>query len=131
MADRQGTETFDAIIIGSGQGGTPLAITLAKKGWNVALVEREFVGGSCVNYGCTPTKTMVASARAAYLARRGNDYGVHHGEITVDMKIVRERKRGVVTRWRSGEMKRIEGSDNLALIRGCLLSSSSSPAFWR
>ncbi len=118
MADRQETGTFDAIIIGSGQGGTPLAITLAKIGWNVALVEREFVGGSCVNYGCTPTKTMAASARAAYLARRGDDYGVRHGEITVDMKIVRERKRGVVTKWRSGEMKRIEGTDNLTLIRG-------------
>ncbi len=84
---------YDAIIIGSGQAGTPLASALAQAGRKTALIERVHVGGTCVNEGCTPTKTMVASARVAYLARRGADYGVRTGEITVDMgKAARVRK---------------------------------------
>ncbi len=67
---------YDGIVIGSGQAGGPLATTLARAGWKMALIEREHVGGTCVNDGCTPTKTMVASARIAYLARRAADYGV-------------------------------------------------------
>lgn len=70
-------QQYDAIIIGSGQGGGPLASALARAGSRVAIIEREHVGGTCINEGCTPTKTMVASARVAYLARRGGDYGVH------------------------------------------------------
>ena len=61
---------YDAIVIGSGQGGKPLAVALAKAGWKTALIEREYIGGTCVNVGCTPTKTMFNSARVAYLARR-------------------------------------------------------------
>ena len=83
-------EKCDAIIIGSGQGGGPLATTLAKAGWKEALIEREYVGGTCVNRGCTPTKTMVASARVAYLTRRAADYGVQTGPIAIDMKKVRQ-----------------------------------------
>ncbi|MEE9155062.1 MAG: FAD-dependent oxidoreductase, partial [Gemmatimonadota bacterium] len=72
-------ERYDAIVIGTGQGGGPLAGRMADAGWNVAVIEREQVGGTCVNRGCTPTKTMIASARVAYLARRGADYGVKTG----------------------------------------------------
>src|SRR5262245_37844962 len=89
-------EAYDAIVIGSGQGGTPLARALAKAGWRTAMIEREFVGGTCINFGCTPTKTMYNSARVAYLARRAADYGVHAGSIAVNMAEVRARKDGVV-----------------------------------
>ena len=79
-----GTQRYDAIVIGSGQAGTPLAKAMAGAGRKTALIEREHVGGTCINEGCTPTKTMVASARAAYLARRGGDYGVRTGAVGVD-----------------------------------------------
>jgi len=84
---------YDTIVIGSGQAGTPLSQALAAAGMRTALVEREHVGGTCINEGCTPTKTMVASGRVAYLARRGADYGVRTGPIRVDMLRVRKRKR--------------------------------------
>ncbi len=93
---------MDAIIIGSGQGGGPLAGALARAGQSVALIEAEAVGGTCVNRGCTPTKTMVASARIAYLARRAADYGVECGPVRVDMGVVRMRKRAIVEQFRSG-----------------------------
>ena len=109
---------YQAIVIGSGQGGTPLCQALAKAGWRTALVEREYVGGTCVNVGCTPTKTMVASGRVAYLAHRGTDYGVHAGPITIDMKRVRRRKRDIVKTFRDGNQKRIEHTENLDLIFG-------------
>src|SRR5205807_854287 len=96
------TEQFDAIIVGSGQGGKPLCLSLAGAGWKTALLERQFIGGTCVNYGCTPTKTMVASARVAYLARRGADYGVQDGSVRVDLAKVRQRKRSIVESFRSG-----------------------------
>jgi len=81
-------EAFDVVILGTGQAGKPLALALANAGWKTAIVERDLVGGTCINYGCTPTKTMVASARVAYLARRGADYGVNAGPISVDMSRV-------------------------------------------
>lgn len=74
----------DAVVIGSGQGGNPLAMALAKAGWKTAMVEREHVGGTCINVGCTPTKTMVASARAAYVTRRASDFGVDAGPVAVE-----------------------------------------------
>lgn len=85
--------TYDAIVIGTSQGGRFLPIALAKAGRNVALIERGPLGGVCVNVGCTPTKTMVASARVAYLARRGVEYGVHTGPISVDLQAVRAQTR--------------------------------------
>jgi pyruvate/2-oxoglutarate dehydrogenase complex dihydrolipoamide dehydrogenase (E3) component len=111
-------ERLDAIVIGSGQGGGPLTGQLARAGWRVALIEREHVGGTCVNVGCTPTKTMVASARVAYLARRASDYGVRTGPVTVDQTRVRQRKRDIVTTWREGSRKGLERWDSLELIMG-------------
>jgi pyruvate/2-oxoglutarate dehydrogenase complex dihydrolipoamide dehydrogenase (E3) component len=110
-------EKFDAIIIGSGQGGNPLAGALEAAGRKTALIERQDVGGTCVNRGCTPTKTMVASARVAYLARRGADYGVHTGPVTVDLARVRERKRAIVVAGREGGEKRLQKA-HVELIRG-------------
>src|SRR5919201_3195806 len=96
------SKTYDAVVIGSGQGGTPLSMALAQAGMRTALIEREHVGGKCVNEGCTPTKTMVASGRVAYLARRAADYGVITGPVSVDMGKVRQRKRDIVDSFRSG-----------------------------
>jgi pyruvate/2-oxoglutarate dehydrogenase complex dihydrolipoamide dehydrogenase (E3) component len=109
---------YDAIIIGTGQSGKPLATTLARAGWKVAAIEREHVGGTCVNVGCTPTKTMVASARVAYLARRATDYGVDAGPVAVEMRRVLERKRGVVERFRGYGQRTLEKTANLELIFG-------------
>lgn len=110
-------EAFDAIIIGSGQGATPLAIALAHSGKRTALVEREYVGGTCINVGCTPTKTMVASARVAYLAGRAAEYGVETGPASVDLRRVIERKRKIVDSFRhSGEHRLLKAG--IDLIRG-------------
>src|SRR6202047_1266450 len=109
-------DEYQAVVIGSGQGGTPLCKALAKAGMRTALVEREHVGGTCVNVGCTPTKTMVASARVAYLARRATDYGVHCGPVTVDMAQVRRRKQAIVDDFRTGGQRRLEKADNVDLI---------------
>ena len=111
------TENFDAIIIGSGQGGNPLAGALTDAGKKTALVERQDVGGTCINRGCTPTKTMVASARVAYLARRAADYGVDVGRIAIDMNRVRERKRGIVSQFRESREKWLD-KEHIELIRG-------------
>jgi len=109
---------YDAIIIGTGQSGKPLAITLARAGWKIAVIEREHVGGTCINVGCTPTKTLVASARVAYLARRARDYGVEAGAVKVDMKRVYERKRAMVERFRGNGQKTLETTPNLELVFG-------------
>ena len=112
------TIRYDAIIIGAGQAGGPLAGEFARAGWKTALVEREHVGGTCVNEGCTPTKTMVASARVAYLARRAADYGVETGPVTIDMRKVRQRKRDIVESFRGGSRRRIESTEGLDLMMG-------------
>jgi pyruvate/2-oxoglutarate dehydrogenase complex dihydrolipoamide dehydrogenase (E3) component len=111
-------ETYDAIILGAGQSGDPLARAWAKAGRRVALVERDAVGGTCVNRGCTPSKTMIASARVAYLARRGADYGVETGPVTVDISKVRQRKRDIVTDFRQGDEKKLAEADGIDLIHG-------------
>lgn len=112
------SDQFQAIVIGSGQGGNPLCIALAKAGLRTALIERKHVGGTCINEGCTPTKTMVASARVAYLAIRGADYGVHTGDIRVDLERVRKRKRDIVDAFRTRNEAGIEHTPNLELIFG-------------
>jgi pyruvate/2-oxoglutarate dehydrogenase complex dihydrolipoamide dehydrogenase (E3) component len=112
------TRYYDAIVIGAGQAGGPLSTELARAGWKTALIEREHVGGTCINEGCTPTKTMVASARVAYLARRGADYGVQTGPVTVDMTKVRQRKRDIVDSFRNGSQRRIESTKGVDLLMG-------------
>ena len=109
---------FNAVVIGSGQGGNPLALALAKAGKRTALIERKHVGGTCINEGCTPTKTMVASGRVAYLTRRAADYGVNTGPISIDLLKVRQRKRDIVASFRDGAEARIRQAENLELILG-------------
>ncbi|MGA7616789.1 MAG: mercuric reductase [Thermoanaerobaculia bacterium] len=112
------TEERDAVIIGTGQAGKPLAVALARAGWSVAVIERDAVGGSCVNFGCTPTKTMVASARVAHLARRAADYGISTGPVAVDLAAIRLRKERVVTSFRDGIERSLETTPGVELIRG-------------
>lgn len=140
-APEKEVKKFDAVVIGSGQCGTPLASALAQAGRKTALIEKTHVGGCCVNEGCTPTKTMIASGRVAHLARRAADYGVwnvttqnldkghkvfHSKEdgdwekmnVAVDMQKVRQRKRDIVNSFRGGSEKRISSQENLELITG-------------
>src|SRR6266542_2622538 len=93
---------YDAIVIGSGQAGNPLSQKLADHGWTVALIEKDHLGGTCINTGCTPTKTMVASAQVAHYARRAANWGVHAEAVHVDMASVVARKDRIVAQWRSG-----------------------------
>jgi len=119
MAPTSGApERYDAIIIGTGQAGKPLAVALAEAGWKTAIIERKHVGGTCINVGCTPTKTMVASARVAYLARRGADYGVHTNSVRVNVAEVRQRKQAIVDSFRNGSQRHLQNTKNLELIFG-------------
>ncbi len=111
-------DEFDAIIVGTGQGGKPLAIALGTAGYRTAVIEENYVGGSCINYGCTPTKTMVASARIAYQARRAGEYGVNTGKVSVDMKKVWRRKEEIIKSWRDHGRESLEQSDNVELVFG-------------
>ncbi|MCK5412699.1 MAG: FAD-dependent oxidoreductase, partial [Gemmatimonadetes bacterium] len=111
-------DRYDAIVIGTGQGGKPLAQAFARAGRPVAIIEREHVGGSCVNVGCTPTKTMVASARVAYLARRAAEFGVRTGPVSVDQTVVRKRKRDIVESFSGGNRRGLESTDGLDLVMG-------------
>jgi pyruvate/2-oxoglutarate dehydrogenase complex dihydrolipoamide dehydrogenase (E3) component len=112
-------ETFDAIVIGTGQAGPSLASRLARAGMRVAVVERGRFGGTCVNTGCIPTKTLVASARAAHVARRAGDFGVEiDGRIAVDMRKVKARKDAVVGAFRGGVETWLKGLDNVTVVEG-------------
>ena len=118
---------YDAIVIGSGQGGTPLSTAFAQAKKKTALIESSHIGGCCINEGCTPTKTMIASGRVAYLARRGPDYGVHMStggigsgpvnEVQVSMEKVRQRKRDIVDSFRSGSERRLRDA-GVDVVRG-------------
>ena len=99
---------FDAIIIGTGQAGPSLAARFANAGKTVAIIERHKFGGTCVNTGCIPTKTLVASAYAVHVARRGDDYGFLAGDVRVDMKRVKARKDAVSGRSNKGALRRLE-----------------------
>ncbi|HET9066070.1 MAG TPA: mercuric reductase [Gemmatimonadales bacterium] len=110
-------EHYDLVVIGSGQAGNPLATAFADAGQRVAVIEREHVGGTCVNEGCTPTKTLIASGRVAHLARRAHDYGIGTGQVTVDMPAVRARKRKVVESFRSGSENGLDRA-GVTLIAG-------------
>lgn len=109
---------YDAIVIGSGQAGSPLCKRLAKAGKKTALIEKRFIGGTCVNDGCTPTKAMVASAKAAYLAKRCDNLGVHIDSYHIDMKQIKRRKDEIVRHSRFGSQKAMEQTENLDLIFG-------------
>lgn len=109
---------FDALIIGSGQGGTPLAKKLAKNGWKTALVEKNKVGGTCVNVGCTPTKTMIASAKTAYTVKGSAKYGILTDGFRVDMNVIHSRTDKVVESFRNGSQNGLEKTENLELIFG-------------
>jgi pyruvate/2-oxoglutarate dehydrogenase complex dihydrolipoamide dehydrogenase (E3) component len=111
-------KTFDAIVIGSGQAGGPLAKKLALSGKKTALIERRYVGGTCVNDGCTPTKTWVASAKAAYVASKSHDLGVDIKSFKVNMGQIQKRKDDVVSLFRNGSQKGIETTKGLSLIFG-------------
>lgn len=111
-------ETFDAIIVGAGQAGPALAARCSREGLRVAMIEREHFGGTCVNTGCTPTKTLVASARAMQLARRGADFGFESGPLRVDMARVKARKDAVVMAGRKGVEKWMRGLERAEVITG-------------
>ena len=110
---------YDAIVIGTGQAGPSLAARMHREGMQVAIIERKSVGGTCVNVGCIPTKTLVASARAAYMARRASDFGVVvDGDVRVDMKRVKARMKEIAGQSSQGVTNWLEGMDNVTLIRG-------------
>ena len=122
MATRDGAlppvTAYDAIVIGTGQAGKPLATALAGAGKRTLVVERGAVGGTCVNVGCTPTKTMVASARVASLAARARDFGVRTGRVTVDLAAVRRRTDALVGSFRDGGRKGLERTEGCTLVFG-------------
>lgn len=97
----------DAIVIGSGQGGNPLWYAPAERGWSVALIEKAHLGGTCVNTGCTPTKTMVASAQVAHYARNAARWGVKAENVRVDLPAVVARRNAVVQSFRSGHERKV------------------------
>lgn len=111
-------KTYDAIIVGSGQGGTPLAKKLAKAGWKTALIERAFAGGACVNVGCTPTKTMIASAKAIHTIRRAEQWGLKASLTDINIDAIIDRKTAVVDLFRNGAQEGLEAVDNLDIIWG-------------
>lgn len=99
---------YDAIVIGSGQAGNPLCYALAERGWTVALVEKSNLGGTCINTGCTPTKTMVASAHVAHYTNHAMKWGVNTVGVTVDLPAIVMRKSALVQGFRSGHQRRID-----------------------
>lgn len=109
---------YDAVVIGSGQAGNPLSHRLADKGWKVALIERKHLGGTCINTGCTPTKTMVHSAQVAHYARNAARWGVRAANVSVDLPKVMARKNGIVESFRSGQQRQVDRRPNLTLHRG-------------
>ena len=112
------TTRYDTIIVGSGQSGTPLASAFANAGRKTAIIDRAHIGGTCINEGCTPTKTMIASGRAAYLTRRSKDYGVSYdGDVRVDMTKIRQRKRDIVSSWSEGGESRLV-KNGVDVLRG-------------
>jgi pyruvate/2-oxoglutarate dehydrogenase complex dihydrolipoamide dehydrogenase (E3) component len=109
---------YDAIVIGSGQAGNPLSQKLADKGWAVALIEQAHLGGTCINTGCTPTNTMIASAQVVHYARNASRWGVRAGDVSVDLPAVVARKDKVVESFRSGHQRNVEKRPSLHLYRG-------------
>ncbi len=117
---------FDAIIIGTGQAGPPLAARFASAGKTVAIIERGKFGGTCVNTGCTPTKTLVASAYAIHVARRGAEFGFTTGDVQVDIKRVKARKDEASERSSKGVEQWLRGTANCTVIQGHARFQSSN-----
>ncbi len=109
---------FDAIIIGVGQAGNPLAARLVKEGWNIAVIEKEHEGGSCVNFGCTPTKAMISSASAANTISRADDWGINVGSFSTEFNLVTERRDEIVKMFRSGTTDFLENEEKIKFYRG-------------
>src|SRR5216683_8264174 len=109
---------YDAIVIGSGQGGNPLSYRLADVGWQVALIEKGNVGGTCINTGCTPTKTMVHRAQITHYARNAARWGVHAENVNADLPTIIAQKNDVVASFRGGVQKKIELHPNIHLYKG-------------
>src|SRR6185312_6600008 len=109
---------YDAIVIGTGQSGPPLASRMADEGLKIAVIERKRFGGTCVNVGCVPTKTLVASARAAYIARRAADFGVKINGVKVDMRKVKARKDAIVNSGTRGIARWMRSTDNVTVYKG-------------
>ena len=109
---------YDAVIVGSGQGGNPLAFRLADSGWSVALIEEKNLGGTCINVGCTPTKTMVHRAQVAHYARNGSRWGINAASVSVDLARIVAQKDEVVLSFRGGQQRRVDERKNLRLYRG-------------
>ena len=118
-------QLFDAIIIGTGQAGSPLASFLAARNRKVAIIEKAFIGGTCVNYGCTPTKTMIASARVAYLNKRGAYFGINHPDSAIDLSAIVKRKNQVVLDSRKSSEKRLSTNPFITLFYGTASFESS------
>jgi pyruvate/2-oxoglutarate dehydrogenase complex dihydrolipoamide dehydrogenase (E3) component len=113
------SENYDAIVIGTGQSGPSLASRMVEEGLKTAIVERKLFGGTCVNVGCIPTKTLVASARAAHVARRAADFGVVlDGSVKIDMKRVKERKDEIVRQSNEGVTNWLKNMNNLSVYEG-------------
>jgi len=108
---------YDAIVIGSGQGGNPLAYRLADLGWSVALIEKKDLGGTCINVGCTPTKTMVHRAQVAYYARNAARWGVNASNVSADLAKIVAQKDEVVLSFRGSQQKQVDKRPNLRLYR--------------
>jgi pyruvate/2-oxoglutarate dehydrogenase complex dihydrolipoamide dehydrogenase (E3) component len=109
---------YDAIIVGSGQGGDPLAYHLADLGWSVALIEKKYLGGTCINVGCTPTKTMVHRAQVAHYARNASRWGINASNVSVDLPKIVAQKDEVVLSFRGGQQRQVDKRSNLRLHRG-------------
>jgi pyruvate/2-oxoglutarate dehydrogenase complex dihydrolipoamide dehydrogenase (E3) component len=109
---------YDAVIVGSGQGGNPLAFRFADLGWSVALIEEKNLGGTCINVGCTPTKTMVHRAQVAHYARNSSRWGVNAASVSVDLAKIVAQKEEVVLSFRGGQQRRVDERKNLRLYRG-------------
>jgi pyruvate/2-oxoglutarate dehydrogenase complex dihydrolipoamide dehydrogenase (E3) component len=112
------TKHYDAMIIGSGQGGNPLAVALKKRGERVVMIELGPLGGTCINTGCTPTKTLIGSAQIAHYARNAARWGVHAGEVSVDLPAILKRKEAIVSSMRSGWEQSLGGVGQPELVRG-------------
>src|SRR5690606_16457737 len=109
---------YDAVIIGAGQAGMPLARKISKKGLKVALIEQDKIGGTCINDGCSPTKTMVASAKAAHLVSRAGEFGIEVPAFSVSQKAIKNRKNGIVDLFRRGAESRLKKAKNISIIKG-------------